>query len=70
MAEALHLIRSEAEYEAAMVEYESYFENEPVRGTLEADRFELFGLLIAKYEEEAAAMPSAAPVEAVRSVME
>jgi len=70
MAEELHLIRNEAEYEAAMIEYERYFDDEPARGTPEADRFELLGLLLAKYEEETAPMSAVDPVETVRLIME
>jgi hypothetical protein len=34
-------IRSEADYDAALVEIERYFENEPVPGTPDADHFDL-----------------------------
>ncbi|MGH7024393.1 MAG: hypothetical protein ACREEB_12495 [Caulobacteraceae bacterium] len=47
----IQLLRIETDYEAAMVEYEGYFDNEPGLGTHEADRFQLLGLFLAKYEE-------------------
>ncbi len=69
MNEDLHLIRSEADYEAALTEYEGYFDIEPERGTREADRFEMLGLLLAKFEQDSAPV-TADPVATVRLVME
>jgi HTH-type transcriptional regulator / antitoxin HigA len=40
-------LRSEADYEAALDEIEHYFDNEPNPGTAEADRFDLFALVMA-----------------------
>jgi antitoxin component HigA of HigAB toxin-antitoxin module len=65
----LHLIRTEADYQAALAEYEGYFDNEPAVGTPEADRFELLGLLLAKYEADATPVGGDA-VDTVRLVME
>ncbi|WP_172448589.1 hypothetical protein [Caulobacter mirabilis] len=46
----LRPIRSAADFETALREYDSYFENEPEPGTEAAQRFEALGLLLAKYE--------------------
>ena len=43
-------LRSEADYEAALDEIERYFDNEPKKGTAEADRFDLPALVIEDYE--------------------
>ncbi len=43
-------IRTEADYRWALSEIETYFDNEPVRGTPEADRFEVLADLIEAYE--------------------
>ncbi len=54
----IRLLRTEAEYEAALAEYEAWFDDEPKPGTPDGDRFELLGLVIARYEEAAAPGPS------------
>lgn len=43
-------LRSEADYDAALVAIEDYFEHEPAFGSPEADRFDLLALVIADYE--------------------
>src|SRR5665213_3612662 len=48
---ALRPLHSDADYETALAEYEGYFDKEPRPGTEAADRFEVLGLLLAKYEE-------------------
>ncbi len=63
-------LHSEAEYKAALVEYETYFDNEPASGSRAADRFELLGMVIAKYEDEHFPISAPQPVEAIRFVME
>lgn len=45
-------IRTEAEYKAALVEIEKFFDDEPKKGTAEANRFDLLALLIEAYEEQ------------------
>jgi antitoxin component HigA of HigAB toxin-antitoxin module len=45
-------IRTEADYDAALAEIEQYFDNEPERGTLEADRFDVVAALIGAYQRE------------------
>jgi HTH-type transcriptional regulator/antitoxin HigA len=45
-------LRSVAEYEAALAEYESYFDREPLADTEAARRFQMLGSLLAAYEEE------------------
>jgi HTH-type transcriptional regulator/antitoxin HigA len=66
----IHVLHTEADYEAALAEYERYFDDEPAEGSAEADRFELLGLVIAKYEEEHAPIPAAAPLDVLRFAME
>jgi HTH-type transcriptional regulator/antitoxin HigA len=43
-------LRSEREYEAAIDEIEAFFEKEPKKGSLEADRFNLLALAIEDYD--------------------
>jgi HTH-type transcriptional regulator/antitoxin HigA len=45
-------IRTEADYDAALADIEQYFDNEPARGTPEADRFEILLALISAYEQQ------------------
>ncbi|MBL0948325.1 helix-turn-helix domain-containing protein [Brevundimonas sp.] len=70
MTDTLHILRNEADYRAALGAYEACFDKEPVPGTPEADRFELLGLLLARYEEERFPMPTSDPVEAIRFAMD
>jgi HTH-type transcriptional regulator / antitoxin HigA len=43
-------IRTEADYEQALVAIEPYFNAEPKQGSIEADDFELLALLIEDYQ--------------------
>ncbi|PIB94460.1 type II toxin-antitoxin system HigA family antitoxin [Caulobacter sp. FWC2] len=70
MATDIRIIRDEAGYMAAMAEFEAFFDNEPEVGSDGADRFELLGLLLAKYEEEHFPMPEGGPAEAIRFAMD
>lgn len=70
MTDAVHILRDEVDYRAALSAYEALFDSEPAPGTPEGDRFELLGLLLAKYEEERFPMPASDPVEAIRFAMD
>lgn len=63
-------LRSETEYEAALDEIETYFDNEPRPGTPAADRFDLLALVIEHYENKHWPIASPDPVEAIRYRME
>ncbi len=63
-------LRSEADYDAALADYALYFDREPRNGSAEADRFELLGLVIAKYEDEHFPIEAPDPVSVIRLVME
>ena len=66
----VRVLHTEADYEAALAEYERYFDAEPDAGSAKADRFELLGLVIAKYEAERVPMPAAEPLDILRLAME
>jgi HTH-type transcriptional regulator / antitoxin HigA len=66
----ISIIRDEAGYAEALAAFEAYFDNEPEAGSGDGDRFELLGLLLAKYEEEHFPMPRTGPVEAIRFAMD
>lgn len=70
MPTAISIIRDDRAYEAALAEYENYFDKEPAPGSPEADRFELLGLLLAKYEDEHYRFTGASPADVIRLVME
>lgn len=67
---AVHILHNDNDYKVALKEYESYFNDEPELGSEAGDRFQLLGLLLAKYEEETFPMPKASPVEAIRFAMD
>ena len=62
-------IRTEAEYNAALVEIEKYFADEPKKNTPEADRFDLLALLIEAYEDQHHPVGPSHPVEMIRHRM-
>lgn len=64
------LLHTEAEYEAALAEYEAWFDDEPKASTPDGDRFELLGLVIARYEEDRFPTPQAHPLDVLRFAMD
>lgn len=56
-------IRTEADYEAAMIEVERYFDDIPALGTPEGDRFDVLSTLVEAYESEHHPIPDADPVD-------
>src|SRR5271156_1446804 len=50
--EIVRVLRSEADYDAALEEIERYFEREPEPGTPDADRFDLLALIIEDYDRK------------------
>jgi HTH-type transcriptional regulator / antitoxin HigA len=44
--EIVRVLRSEADYDAALEEIERYFESKPEPGTPDADRFDLLALIV------------------------
>ena len=66
----VRMLRNDADHAAALIEYEVFFDSEPVPGTLDGDRFELLGLVIADYEDRRWPVASPNPVAVIRTVME
>ena len=65
----IRAIRSEADYEWALGEIEAYFDDEPTRGTPEAERFDVLAALAEAYEAREHPIEAPDPIEAIRSVM-
>ena len=63
-------LRSEADYDAALIDIERYFEREPPPGSAEADRFDLLALVIEDYERTRWPVDPPDPIEAIRYGME
>ena len=63
-------LRSEADYEAALAEIETYFDKEPKPSTPAADRFDLLALVIEDYEAKHWPIDPPDPIEAIRYRME
>ena len=63
-------IRTEADYDWALQEIEAYFENEPSKGSPEADRFDVLASLIEAYEDKHWTIKSPDPVEAIQYALE
>lgn len=62
-------LRTEAEYKTALAELETFFADEPRKGTPAADRFDLLTLLIETYEERHHPIGPPHPVEMIRHRM-
>ena len=58
-------IRTEADYDWALVEIARYFDNEPLPGTPDADRFDVLADLITAYEARTWPVEAPDPVEAM-----
>lgn len=67
---AIRPIHNEAEYDAALAEIASYFEDEPTPGTPAADRFDLLALVIEDYERRHWPIDLPHAVDAIRCRME
>ena len=63
-------LRSEADYDWALVEIEAYFRREPAPGTPQADRFDVLAALIAEYERRHWPIDPPDPSAAIRARME
>jgi HTH-type transcriptional regulator/antitoxin HigA len=63
-------VRSEADYDAALIEIERYFDKPPKPGTPAADRFDLLALVIEDYERKNWPIDPPNPVDAIRYRME
>ena len=63
-------IHNAADYKRALQEVSTYFDNEPKKGTNEADRFEILLILIEAYETKHYPIAPPDPVEAIKFRME
>jgi HTH-type transcriptional regulator/antitoxin HigA len=63
-------VRSEADYDAALIDIERYFDKPPKPGTPAADRFDLLALVIEDYERKNWPIDPPNPVDAIRYRME
>ena len=63
-------IRNKVEYKAALSEASNFFDEEPKRGSKEADRFEILLMLIEVYEAKHYQILPPDPVEAIKFRME
>ena len=67
---ALSPINDEEAYDAALAEVETYFVNDPTRGSAEADRFLVLTDLITAYEARRWPIPASDPIDFLIHVME
>jgi HTH-type transcriptional regulator/antitoxin HigA len=68
--QAVRPIRSKKDYEDALREVSTYFDNEPEPGSAEGDRFEILTLVIESYEATHFAIEAVDPIEAIKFRME
>lgn len=66
---AFRTLQNEDEYDAALKQVRPYFESEPEEGSEDATHFDALVLLIERYEARHYPIPTASPVEVVKSVM-
>jgi HTH-type transcriptional regulator/antitoxin HigA len=63
-------IRNEKEYDTALARVDTLMELNPALGTKQSDELEVLVMLIEKYEEEAWAISTPDPIEAIKYKME
>ncbi|MFE3836933.1 helix-turn-helix domain-containing protein [Pseudogemmobacter sonorensis] len=63
-------IRTQADLDWALAEISPYFDNQPVPGTPEADRFDVLADLIEAYEDRHYPLPEVEPIDLLKSHME
>ncbi len=63
-------LHNAADYKRALQEVSAYFENEPKKGSTEANRFEILLILIEAYEAKHYPIAPPDPVEAIKFRME
>lgn len=63
-------IRTEDDYKAALREVSAFFDNEPVPGSAEGDRFEVLITLVEAYEAKHYAICPPDPIEAIKFRMD
>lgn len=63
-------IRTQDDYQAALREVSAYFDNEPVPGTEEGDRFEILMTLVEAFEARHFPVDLPDPIEAIKFRME
>jgi HTH-type transcriptional regulator/antitoxin HigA len=66
----LRPIRNEKEYAEVLAEVSVFVDNEPKRGTKDADRFELLLMLVEAYEAKYYSIDPPDPIEAIKYRME
>ncbi len=66
----MKVLKTEKDYNAALVELESLVETDPDPGTEKADRLEVLALLVEEYESKHFAIASPDPISAIRFRME
>ena len=65
-----NIIRTKADYEAALLAYEAFFDNEPAPQSHEVDQCKLLGRLLPKYEEQYFSVPQTDPIESLYFAMD
>jgi len=68
--ENIRPIKTQDDYEWALVEVEKYFNNQPQLGTPEADRFDVLSTLIEAYEANHFSIPAPTPIETIVAYMQ
>ncbi len=63
-------IRTRSDYMSALRELSAYFDDEPVPGSEEGDRFEILATLVEAYEAKHFPIEAPDPIEAIRFRME
>src|SRR5277367_400923 len=64
--EIVRVLRSEADYDAALEEIERYFEREPEPGAPDADRLDLLALIVEDYERKRWLIEPPDAIDAIR----
>lgn len=66
----IKVIKNEKDYDRALAEIERLILANPTRGSADADRLELLGLVVATYEDKRHPIDAPDPIEAIKFVMD
>ena len=66
----LKILRTSGEYKTALSEVSAFFDDQPIPGTPDGDRFEILMMLVERYEQEHYPVAPPDPIEAIKFRMD
>ena len=67
---AITVIHNDAQFKEYERELSYYFDNRPVKGSLESDRYELLMMVIGSYDDAHFSIPKSSAIDVIKFVMD